>query len=84
MQGLLPGFEYLIAGLQARRQCASGNSCDRPNPSSLFRGFPRLQNNADLTPLFHVALRAARAAPPNIIFNILPLRCYQNKPISLF
>jgi hypothetical protein len=50
------------AGLLARSQFASGRSCDRPTRSRFSVVFLGPTANAELVPLFQVALHASHAA----------------------
>jgi hypothetical protein len=54
------------AGLLARRQLASGRSCDRPTRSRVSVVFFGRRANAELVPKFHVALHASHAAFPMV------------------
>jgi hypothetical protein len=60
------------AGLLARRQFASGRSCDRPTRSRFSVLFLGPRANAELVPTFHVALHASHGALPMVTLKMLP------------
>jgi hypothetical protein len=58
------------AGLLARSQFASGRSCDQPTRSGFSVAFLGPRANAELVPIFHIALHALYAALPMVTLQI--------------
>jgi hypothetical protein len=60
------------SGLLARRQFASGRSCDQPARSRFSVVFLAPRANAELVPKFYIALHASNAALPIVTLKTSP------------
>jgi hypothetical protein len=66
IHGMPLGLVYLNAGLLARRQHASGKSCDLPNQYRFSVVFLCPRVNANFLHKIHVTLNASNAALPKL------------------